>query len=892
MIGLFGLAAVVALGSTPLAAQQGTLQGRVVDSETGQPVATAQVTILGAGDQQAGGLLTNAQGVFSVQLAPGGYSVVVQSVGYATARADGVDITAGEVTELTIELESRAVQLNPIVVTGNRNPEKALDSPSNVITVGRLRVQERAALTPVEAVKTLPGVDIVQSGLTQANVVTRGFNNVFSGALLVMTDYRYATVPSLRFNAFNMLPPNQFDVDRIEVLLGPAAALYGPNSANGVMHIITTSPIDDPSSTMSVAAGERSVFQTQFRTGYAFSERAGIKLSGSYFSGNDWEFVDPVEVTERENADPGLIGQERFDRIANRDFNAERYGGEVRFDFRPDEGSELIVTAGANNLANSIELTGIGAGQADNWLYTYAQARFTKDRTFAQFFVNQSDAGDTYFLRTGLPVVDKSRTIVGQLQQGFDLGERVDVIGGLDLQFTEPRTEGTINGRNEDDDNIDEIGGYVQTEIALTDKVDLVGAARLDTHSELDDAIFSPRAALVFRPAENQNFRVSFNRAFSTPSTNNLFLDLVAGRIPLGGPLGYDVRTVGVPSTGFTFDNECAGGVSNLCMFSPFAPQGAGALPANAAPFWDGLVGQFVPGPLQGLLEVGQNIGAAPGSTLRRFNQEQETFLPDAGGPVDIERIQPTIYNNFEVGYKGVIGDKLLLSADVYSQQVTDFVGPLRTETPSVFFDPAEVQAFVSSRLGPLVGSQVTPAQLEQIITGLASVPVGTVAPDQLGSSDILLTYRNFGDVDFWGSDIAFQYLATNQLSFSGSFSYVSEECFDFDNDGLCTSANDVSLNAPQYKGSLGARWSDRVSGLTLEGRGRYVDEFVMNSGVYIGTVESYTVFDANIGYQLPFAPQATVTLTGTNIFDNVRQEFVGAPEIGRLLLARLTWAF
>jgi len=82
------------------------------------------------------------------------------------------------------------------------------------------------------------------------------------------------------------------------------------------------------------------------------------------------------------------------------------------------------------------------------------------------------------------------------------------------------------------------------------------------------------------------------------------------------------------------------------------------------------------------------------------------------------------------------------------------------------------------------------------------------------------------------------------------------------------------------------------VSGLTLEGRARYVDEFVMNSGVFIGTVEEYTVFDANIGYQLPFAPEATVTLTATNLFDNQRREFVGAPEIGRLLLARLTYEF
>jgi len=870
-------------------AQQGTISGLVLNAETGTPIETAQITILGAGDAQAGGVLTDAEGRFTVQLPPGGYSLVAQFVGYGQERVDDVRVSAGAVTELTIELESTALQLNPIIVTASRRQEKALESPSNVVTIGADRIQERAAVSTVENVKNLPGVDVVQSGLTSANVVTRGFNNVFSGALLVMTDNRYASVPSLRFNAFNMLPPNQFDVERIEVLLGPAAAVYGPNSANGVMHIITSSPIDDQTSKISLAAGERSVFQTQFRAGTAFSEKAGLKISGSYFRGDEWEYVDPVEQSEKAAADPDRIGQERFDRIANRDFNAERYGGEVRLDLRPADDTEIIVSAGANNLANNIELTGIGAGQGRDWIYSYGQLRFTKGRTFAQAFINQSDAGETYFLRTGLPVVDKSRTLVGQVQQGIAFGDAVDLIGGLDLQYTEPRTEGTINGRNEDDDEITEIGGYLQTEIALTDQIDFVGAARLDSHSELEDPVFSPRAALVYRPAENQNFRVSFNRAFSTPSTNNLFLDLVAGSIP---GTGYDVRTVGVPSSGFTFENECTGGISSLCMFSPFAPTGAGALPATGAPFWNGIVNALVPAQLAPLLFVA-DPSSAPASILRRFNQEQETFLLDEQGPSEITRIEPTIYNNFEVGYKGLIGERLLISVDLYSQQIRDFVGPLRTETPTVHYNPAEVQSFVLGRLGPAIqGGLVTQEQAQAIITGLASIPVGTVSPDQLGSTDILLTYRNFGDVDFWGSDLAFQFLATDRLSFTGSYSYVSQECFDFNGDGDCTGAVDISLNAPQNKGSLGIRWSDRVTGLTLEGRGRYVDEFVMNSGVYIGTVESYAVFDANIGYQLPFAPSATVTLTATNVFDNMHQEFVGSPEIGRLLLARLTYEF
>ncbi|UCC23929.1 MAG: TonB-dependent receptor, partial [Gemmatimonadales bacterium] len=274
-------------------------------------------------------------------------------------------------------------------------------------------------------------------------------------------------------------------------------------------------------------------------------------------------------------------------------------------------------------------------------------------------------------------------------------------------------------------------------------------------------------------------------------------------------------------------------------------------------------------------------------------NQEQLTFLPDPDGPVPIQRIQPTTYNTFEVGYKGILGERLLVSVDLYTQQIRDFVGPLRTETPSVFYDPGSVQAFVLQRLTPLIqAGQVTQEQAVAIIAGMASIPLGTVSPDQDASSDILLAYRNFGDVDLWGADLSFQLLATDRLSFNGTYSRVSDECFDFNDDGSCSSSGDVALNAPKNKGSLGFRWEDVAAGFSFDARARYTEGFPMNSGVFIGDVDEYTAVDANVSYSLPWAPGATIGLTATNIFDDVHREFVGAPFVGRMLLARLQYAF
>jgi len=898
----WGCTAFLLLASAPLSpaeAQTGTLTGRVQDLETSQGLPTAFVQVLGA---QTSGQPTDAQGQFRFSLPPGTYALVVSLLGYETQRVDGVTVTAGQTTNVPIRLRSQAVLLNPITVSVGGREEKALDAPANVQVVGAELIRERVALTPMEHIRSVPGVDIAQTGLTQGNVVARGFNNVFSGGLLTITDNRYASVPSLRVNVMSFIPTTDMDLDRMEVVLGPGAALYGPNAASGVLHMITSSPIDRPGNSVAVAGGERSVFQTLFRSAHAVSESFGVKVSGQYFQGNDWEYRDPAEVAarererERERDAPGSSNP----LVGNRDFEARRWGGEARMDWRPRDNSELILNAGLNNSASSIELTGIGAGQAQDWRYSYLQARYRQGSFFSQVFLNQSNAGDTYLLRTGQPIVDKSRMIAAQVQHSLDLGDRQNFVYGLDLQRTEPRTEGTITGRNEDDDIIDEAGVYVHSTTSLTDRLDLVAALRSDYHSRLDDLNFSPRVALVFRPAGEQNFRLTFNRAFSTPSTNNLFLDLLAGRIPVSGPIGYDVRTRGVPAGGFTFNDRCQGGVQGFCMQSPFAP--GTQLPANGLPLWNGLVNQLVPAALRPAL---LNPGAADpaiGSLLRRFDQERAAaglspFVPDAG-PDAIGAIRSTITNTIELGYKGIIGGRLLLSADLYSSQVNDFVGPLRVETPTVFYDPASVQAFVLARLTPLIqGGQVSQQQAAQIIQGLASVPLGTVAPDQSPTPDLILTYRNFGDVNFWGADLAGQFLLSDRLSLRGSYSFVSEDCFLFSEGGgadadECSSALDIALNAPRNKGSASARFNDLTRGFSAEGRVRFTSGFPMNSGVFVGTVQKYEVFDLNLSYRLPMFPGASTSVSGTNIFNQAHRQFIGAPELGRLLLVRLQYDF
>ena len=660
------------------------------------------------------------------------------------------------------------------------------------------------------------------------------------------------------------------------------------------MHLITSSPLDKQGSSVSLTGGERSFFHGQFRTAHAPTENFGLKISGQYMQGNDWEYDDPREAVAREGGC----------QICMRDYSAKRYSVDTRLDFRFAGDGDLVLNGGTSTLASGVEMTGIGAFQVKNWGYNYLQSRFTKGRLFAQYFLNMTNSGagagtptteGTFGLRTGQAVVDQSRTMAAQFQYGLDLGSRQSFIYGVDWQRTEPRTGGTINGRNEDDDLISEIGGYVHSETSLGDRVDLVTAIRVDKHSRLSELNISPRAALVFRPAEHQNFRLTYNRAFGTPTSNNLFLDLTAATLP--PPVNfYAVQARGVPSTGYTFNDMCPGGFMSHCMRSPLAP---GQLPANAALFWDGLLellGQLAPelAPIVSFLQMPGAIPGDPaiGTVLRRLDINTQEFLLD-DGPTGVDPLEPTLHTTFEGGYKGLLGGRVKLSADVYKANIQNFVGPLRVETPNVFLDPESTGAFVFTRLGPLIQAGViTEAIAAQIVGTLAQVPIGTVVPDQSEDHNLMVTYRNFGEVDYWGADLAALIVVSDRFQINANYSFQSEDCFDDNQDGDCTGLHDIALNAPRHKGSFGFTFDDRGAGFTFQGRLRMTEAFPMNSGVYMGEVGAYEVVDASVGYELPFRRETRLSLTANNVLNNMHREFVGAPEVGRLLLLRVRYDF
>lgn len=939
------------------AQEAGAIAGIVRDSTSAAVLSNAQVLALDPAGDVVATAYSGPGGEYRMEDVPAGtYSLRIILPGWQPTTLTGVEVESGRVTSVSVTLVERSYNLNPITVTASKVIEKILDAPAAVQVVSSQDIDESPNLTIVDHVKDEPAVDFIETGLQTSYVVVRGFNNIFSGSTLILTDNRIARVPSLRANISHLNPTTSLDLERVEVVLGPGSALYGPNAANGVIHSITKSPIDEPGVNLSVAGGLRQqgdlgaagttalpgddegLFHGQGRVAVRTEdEKLGVKLSGQYFRGTEFGFVDPVEAAAQGRAEAciasdfdfsnpaclsfsqGLELQDPADQellvasvqnvAGGRDFDLERWTLDGRVDWRPtaDPDFGVIFAGGRTQAASSIDLTGLGAAQVENWAYNYGQVRVNYEEFFGQVFFNKSDNDDTFLLRSGRPLIDKSELWVGQLQHSTRLSDRQNFVYGFDLLRTVPKTEGTINGQNEDDDAITEVGGYLQSETILSDRLNLVLAARLDNHSILEDPVFSPRAALVFKPDQANSVRATYNRAFSTPTTLNLFLDISGNSVPIPGtPFRYDVRAQGTTANGLNF--RFAGGVP--MHQSPFNQLLGGSptefLPTTTQQLWSEAVALISAGnPQAGQLlsmlppPTGEDVGIVP-LTLdleAAARGEENPFVPTPGGLEglqDIPVLEPTITNTLEVGWKGLLGDDVSLMANVWYSHINDFVSALRLSTPNLFLNGQQIQAYLEPRFVALVGvafpdEQTARATAQQLASTMGQVPLGVVTPEEAGGTDatMVLTYRNLGDVDLFGGDFGATFLVGDHWELEASASVVSDYQF---LSGEGPSAELIPLNAPTVKGSGSVRYRNEDAGVNGALRFRAQNGFPANSGVYVGDVAGHGVVDLNVGYRFPGARNVWLQLDIQNLLDNQYQAFVGAPELGRFALLRLRY--
>ena len=244
------LAVLLATLAPPLVfaqAQQGTITGRVTDAATNQPIAAAQVAVVGTNQ----GTQTNTDGQYTLRgVGPGQVEVRVLRLGYAEMRK-GVNVTAGQSATLDFAMSAVAMTLNPVVTTAT-GQQRRVEVGNAIAQVDATALVESRAVSGMGDLLTSRAAGVLVTPGTQTGAGTR--IRIRGTSSLSLTNNPIVVIDGIRVESstgsssvsvggplpsrLNDLNPEEFE--SIEVIRGPSAAtLYGTDAANGVI-VMTT----------------------------------------------------------------------------------------------------------------------------------------------------------------------------------------------------------------------------------------------------------------------------------------------------------------------------------------------------------------------------------------------------------------------------------------------------------------------------------------------------------------------------------------------------------------------------------------------------------------------------------------------------------------------------
>jgi outer membrane receptor protein involved in Fe transport len=864
------LALVLAPGSA-LAQGTGTVTGTVTREGEGSPLSSVSVTVQGTGQSA----VTGTDGKYTLRRVPEGpQTIVFRWLGYSPSEAQ-VTVEPGSSVTVDVALAPVAIALTELVVEGaSRAPERIVEAPA-AISVVEPQVLQNTSITgqaPL-ALHTVPGADVVQNGVNDFNVNARGFNSSLNRRVLVLQDGRDLSIAFLGSQEWNGMVQPLEDVGRLEMVRGPGSALYGANAFSGVVNITTPTAREVAGSKLTLAGGELESFRGDFRHAGVFGDdRFGYRFNAGYNRSDTWsrsrtridgtslqeEYEpatdEPVALTREARAlDGQSIDPATGAPVGDRTPLQNAYGS-ARLDYYLDNGAVLSADGGGAQVENEVFVTGIGRVQVLKAMKPYARLSLAHDRyNIFGFWNSRTSIEPQYSLVSGLPLEERSDVFHLEGQQNWNFqGDRGRIVYGASYRNTQVNTSGTLMDPINDDRSDDYYSAYGQVEYKLVPQLRVVGAGRFDDGT-LFDSRFSPKGALVFSPNENHSFRFSVNSAFQTPNYSEFFL-----RVPVAQP------TAG-PAT-------VEAGIQN------YYTQVQASLP---------------PAALAGLTL----------HTQLPWNFSPQTqALALGNSALDVETVL-----GWELGYKGSVSNKLYFTADLYINElknfVTDLLPGVNTAYPSFRLTdgginvPADLAALNQRILDLEAGGQITPAQsaalrapiptlqggYAQVLGGttIQGAPALATLPD--GSRAIVLSYTNSGNVTERGVELGLGYQFTPELR--GDVSFTG-----FDFEVKSQQAGDQLLpNTPSKKANLALAY---VGGQGFDANVslRLVDGYQWAAGIFTGYVPSSEFVNLGAGYRVN--NNLRVHASATNLLDQQRFQLYGGSVLGRRVLGGITANF
>jgi iron complex outermembrane receptor protein len=402
------------------------------------------------------------------------------------ARPSAVEQPApGELKQLSID------ELMDIDVTSvSKRPEKLSTAAAAISVITADDIRRSGVLTVADALRLAAGLQVAQANGNTWAITARGFNNTAADKMLVLIDGRSVYTPLFAGVFWDVQQTLLADIDRIEVIRGPGAALWGANAVNGVINVITKDAAETEGGLALAGAGAALPGFGGVRYGGNLGGDVAYRVYGTVLASGSLAFGSGAAADDQLR-----IGQGGF-RMDGALSPADSFGlqGDVY------SGSAGQATGGDQDLS--------GFNLLGRWLRRFSA---TSDLRL-QLYVDETH-------RRVPAIFEESRTTFDlDLQHHWKAGAAHDVVWGVGYRTSRDSVaDSPTLSWVPDRRTLDLVNLFAQDEIALRDRLHLTVGSKLEyntfTHYE-----FEPSVRLAWTPSDRRTLWAAFSRAVRIPA--------------------------------------------------------------------------------------------------------------------------------------------------------------------------------------------------------------------------------------------------------------------------------------------------------------------------------------------------------------------------------------
>jgi iron complex outermembrane receptor protein len=387
-----------------------------------------------------------------------------------------------------------------------RHEQPISEAPANVYVITDEDIRQSGATDIPTLLRRIPGIEVMETTGGEYNVSARGDNQLMSNKMLVMVDGRSIYIDFEGLVFWKALPVTLPEIKRIEVLKGPASAVYGFNAFDGVVNIITKSPEEMKGTTLQFGGGEFGTITAAAIEAGSIG-KLGYRLSAGRDQNNQWGNRNALAFrTHKFNLQTEYqLPSESRVRLSGGLVDANRFEG-------PITNLEVLSTPFTQGYADV-------AYERPNfflrgWWNKYnISPEFITYPVLAPFLQETGKDGSSR-----IDFVGNSYNV--EAQHSVELGSTNRLLYGANYRFN--TLTGSAVSRFDQEDRL---GLYLQDEWQATRKLSLVGELRLDLHSRIHGT-YSPRLAMLYSPVPDHTIRLSGSSAYRPPTLFERNLDL------------------------------------------------------------------------------------------------------------------------------------------------------------------------------------------------------------------------------------------------------------------------------------------------------------------------------------------------------------------------------